>query len=118
MGKTRENIGKYISAGLITITAGLASLGAYASIWEYRQPKQTIENAQVLDIMPYRFSNDLHLTSKKYTIKIDKSKSVIDFQEKSWDNTIKKGDSIDLVVRKSFPLFGDELDGLKIKSHR
>jgi hypothetical protein len=117
MGKIIDKIKKYSFNGIITVAAGVAAVGVYSRIWEYRQPIQTIENAQVLDIRQDHYSNDLHLTSNGYKIKIDKLEGLIDFKEKNWGNTIRKGDSIDLEVRKSFSLFKDRLKGIKIKTH-
>jgi hypothetical protein len=118
MRRVRGNIRKYIPTGLVTLAIGLVNLGAYARIWEYKQPKQSIENAQVLDIQQYHYSNDLYWTSNGCKIRIDKLEGLIDFKEKNWDNAIRKGDSIDLVFKKGFPLFGKMSYGIKINAHQ
>lgn len=114
----KENVGKYAIAGILTAFAGLTVLGVYAKTWEYRQPKQPIENARVLSIEPRSSTNDLHWTSKGYRLQIEGENRVIDFPVKNWDDTVKEGDSVDLVVRRSFPLFGNELDGIQIDDHK
>ena len=118
MGYFKENIKKYTVGGIITTFAGLTALGGYARIWEYRQPNQPIKNARVLSIEPYSSHNDLHWTSRGYRIRIDGEDRVIDFPTKNWDDTVREGDSVDLIVRRSFPLFGDELDGIQINDHK
>ena len=118
MENFQNNIRKYSTAGIVTVFAGLTALGGYARIWEYRQPNRPVENARVQSIDPYTNHNDLHRTSRGYRVKIDGEDRVIDFPAKNWDDTVRKGDSVDLVVRRSFPLFGDELDGIQIDDHK
>lgn len=98
--------------------AGAIALGAYARIWEYRQPEQLIENARVISIEPYSAHNDMHWTFRGYRIRVYGKDVAIDFPLKNWDDTVAVGDSIDLVVRKNFPLFGSELDGISLDDHK
>lgn len=113
-----ETFRKYAISGIVIAAAGLTALGAYAKIWENRQPNQSVENAIVQHIEQYSNHNDLHWTSRGYRVKIDCENKVIDFPAKNWDDSVKKGDSIDLVIRRSFPLFRDELDGIRIEDHK
>lgn len=114
----KENVERYVLTGVVIVGAGLLALGAYARIWEYRQPRQQIERARVLSIEPYSAHNDLHWTSEGYRIRINGEGRVIDFPVKNWDDSVREGDSVDLVVRRSFPLFGNELDGIQIDDHK
>lgn len=113
----KSNFGFYMKAAIITAAAGVIALGAYARIWEYGQPKQAIENAKVLSVESYANHSDLHWTSRGYRIRIEGESRVIDFPLKNWDDTVREGDSIDVVVRASFP-FGNELDGIKMDDHK
>lgn len=118
MENFKENIKKYAMTGTVAVFTGLVALGSYARIWEYREPNQPIQNAQIQSIEPYNFRNDLHWSSTGYRVRIDGEDRVIDFPSKNWDDTVRKGDSVDLVVRRSFPLFGNELDGIQIDDHK
>jgi hypothetical protein len=115
MENIRKSIGVYATIGTFV---GLASFLGYARIWEYRQPKQEIRNAIVTDIKPYYYRNELHWSTSGNRIFIESEKRPIDFPSDNWDKTVEKGDSVDLVVRRSFPLFGDELDGIHIDDHK
>jgi hypothetical protein len=108
---------KLLYAG-IAIFAGLTSFGGYARLWEYRQPKIEIKNAILSEVKPYHSHNELHWSYSGNRIYIVGENRIIDFPSGNWDNTVQAGDSVDLIVRKSFPLFGDELDGLYIDDHK
>jgi len=106
---------KYVVYGLIAVLVGITTLGVYARVWEWMQPQQEINNAVVRSIVPYYYGGgDLHWSSRGNRIYIQGENSPIDFPSKNWNNTVKEGDTVDLVVRRSFPLFGDELDGFSI----
>lgn len=112
---------KFITYSLITVASALICFCSYAKIWEMKQPKQEIKNAVVESIEKYyNKGGDLHWSSKGNRIKINGENRLIDFPQKKWDNTVKEGSSIDLIVRKSFPWFGalDELDGLYINDYK
>jgi hypothetical protein len=110
----------YVACGLSAVLGVLICLGAYARIWEERQPKQYVSKAEVRSIEKYRYTNDLHWSSRGYRVNIVGEDKAIDFSSKNWDNTVEVGDNIDAVVRRSFPWFGlkDELDGLSIDDHK
>jgi hypothetical protein len=106
---------RYIVCGLTAVLLGIITLGVYARIWEWTQPRQEIEKAVVSSIEPYYHSGgDLHWSSRGNRIYIQGENRPIDFPSKNWNNTVREGDTINLIVKKSFPLFGDELDGLNI----
>jgi len=90
----------------------------YVKIWEYNQPKQKISKAVVSSIESYEYTNDLHFSSRGKKIYIAGKDESIIFPLKHWDDTVGEGDTIDLVVRKSFPLFGNKLDGLIIDDYK
>ena len=115
----RENTRNYISCGILTtVSAGLLFIGGYAKIWEYRQPKHEIKNAIVRSVEPYYYRNDLGWSSSGYKIFIEGDTRLIDFPSEKLNKTFKVGDSVDLIVRRSFPLFGksDILDGIQINN--
>ena len=109
-----EKTQKYLTLGLLYFVVAVFLLGMYAKTWEWQQPKQKIPHARVLSVKPYSSDNDLHWTSKGYRIQLEGEARVIDFPSKYWDKTVKEGDTVVMIVRKSFPLFGNELDGLSI----
>ena len=109
-----DKINRYLTVGLLCFIGGLFALGMYAKIWEGQQPKQQIPRAKVVSIKPYSLDNDLHWSSKGYRTHIEGEDRVIDFPSKHWDETVREGDTVAMTVRKSFPLFGNELDGLHI----
>ena len=111
MGKAQ----KYLTLGLSFLVVAMLLLGMYAKIWEWQQPKQQVPHAKVLSVKPYSSGNDLHWTSKGYRIQLEGEGRVVDFPLDHWDTTVREGDSVTMTVRRSFPMFGDELDGLSIK---
>lgn len=107
----------YVIYVIIALSGILFSLGAYARIWEALQPKQLLSNMKISSIEKYLFSSDLYWSSRGYRVYVGGERRPIDFRSKDCDNTVQIGDTVDLVVRCSFPWFGlkkDELDGLRI----
>lgn len=115
MENFQKEKGLYIA---LTAFAGLAAFGGYARFWEYRQPTEEIKHAIVQEIKPYYYRSEVHSSISGNRIYIEGEKRPIDFPSDKWDKTVKAGDSVDLVVRRSFPLFGDELDGIQIDVHK
>ena len=103
-----------MTLGSFCFVGVLFTLGMYAKIWEWQQPKQHIPRTKVVSIKPYSSDNDLHWSLRGYRIQIESEERVIDFPSKHWDETVREGDAVAMTVRKSFPLFGDEFDGLDI----
>ena len=110
MGKVQ----KYLIFALFYLVVAMFLLGMYARIWEWRQPKQHIPQAKVLSIKPYSSDNDLHWKSRGYRTQLEGEDRLIDFPLNCWDEAVKEGDTVSMTVRKSFPLFGNELDGLNV----
>ena len=111
----------YICSGVLLSFIGVAGLGAYARIWESRQPEREIKNVIVENITPYEHANDIHWDSKGFLVFIKGEKMPIDVPSKNIhclkeDYPIKEKDMVNLIVRRSFPLFGDELDGLYLEN--
>lgn len=113
-----NNSAKLYFGAMFALVGGIAALGLYARIWEGMQPEETINSAKVLSIEPYNRSNDLHWSSRGNRLRIVGGDRVIDFPRSRWDSSVQVGDTIDLVVRRSFPLFGDELDGREINDYK
>ena len=110
----------YVIYVIIALSGILFSLGAYAMIWEALQPEQHLSNMKISSIEQYVSSSDLHWSLRGYRVYVVGEHRPIDFPLKNWDNTLQIGDTLDLVVRRSFPWFGlkDELDGLSIKTKK
>lgn len=116
-----KGIQKYAGYGVITLVGLAVTVAAYARIWEHLQPKQSIPNAVVRGIIPYYArGGDLHLPSSGNKLYIQGEDMPIDFPSKRWDKTVSQGDTVDLVVRRSFPWLGlaNELEGIKINDHK
>lgn len=118
MGGLRQYIGYGAAiAGLVAVV-GIVGGPRY---WESRQLKQEIEGAVVRHIEPYPYNThggDLHWSLRGNRIFIEGENRVIDFPQSRWDETVQEGDSVDLIVRQSFPWGGlaNELDGLYINN--
>lgn len=108
---------KYTTVSLLCFCTILIILGAFARIWEWQQPKQHLR-CKIISIKPYSSHGDLHWTSQGYRIQVEGEERVIDFPSKHWDDTVKEKNTVEMTVRKSFPLFGNELDGLHIDDHK
>ncbi|MBU4284393.1 MAG: hypothetical protein KJ968_04760 [Nanoarchaeota archaeon] len=113
-----NKIQKYLTYLFIPVYIGLTVFFGYAKIWEHNQPKQKISKAVVSSIESYEYTNDLHFSSRGKEIYIQGENKPIIFPRKFWDDTVREGDTIDLVVRKGFPLFGNKLDGLIIDDYK
>ena len=111
----KKDIGFYLALVMFT---GITGFGGYAKIWEHKQPKEEIKNAIIKEIHPYYHRNELHWPFRGNGIYVEGESKLIDFPSNKWDNTIKVGDSVDMIVRKNFPLFGEELDGLQINDYK
>lgn len=115
-----RKIEKYIAYGGGIFFAALIGIASYARIWEYKQPKKNISGASITSIESYRRSGDLHWSVTGNRIFIEGEPRPIDFPDKKWDDTVQEGDTVDLVVRRSFHWFGlaNELDGLSIDDYK
>jgi len=117
--KFKEGIQKYMFGGVITVCVGMAVLGTYARVWEYKQPNQLIEKARIESVERFTVDNDLHFNVHDvYRIKINHDNRAVYFHADKWDETVKEGDLVDIVAKRSFPLFEEELDGLHITDHK
>ena len=99
----------------VALLTGACLLLGYARHWESRQPEEDIADAVVTSIEHYSNDNDLHWHRRGYRITVEGRTETIDFPRRRWDNTVNLGDTVDLVVRANYPLFGrQELDGRAI----
>lgn len=105
------HINKYLA---ITLVALPFAFGAYARIWECSQEQET-RSAVVRSIRPYsRTGNDLHWSPRGFRAYVYGEDRPIDFPSRKWDETVKENSAVTITTRRSFPLFGDELDGITI----
>jgi hypothetical protein len=110
----------YVIYVIIALSGLLFSLGVYTRIWEALQPEQHLSNVKISSIEQYLSSSDLHWSLRGYRVYVVGEHRPIDFPLKNWDNTVQIGDTVALVVRRSFPWLGlkDELDGLSIETKK
>jgi hypothetical protein len=107
---------KKLIIGMIVVLALLAAVGVYARLWESSQPRVVFEQVAVTSIRLYSAENDLHWNLCGWRIRVEGESRLIDFAADDWDTAILEGDTVDMMVRKSFHWFGlkDELDGLDV----
>ena len=105
------------SAGLLTAYVLAFGMGIYSRVWEKAQLKQEINQARVVSIEPYSSRNDLHWNVNGVRVYIEGEDRPIDFPSDRWNDSVQQGDSVDLVIRRSFSWFGlfDEFDGLDVR---
>lgn len=94
------------------------AFGCYTKIWESIQPKEEIKNAIVREIKPYHYNSELSWSPVGNLVYIEGEKTPIRFKANRWDRTVKVGSSVDLIIRKTFPLFGDRLEGMSIDDYQ
>lgn len=111
---------RYGIYGIIASLGILSSLLAYAKAWEALQPEEYLSNRKIISIEQYWSSNDLHWSLKGYRIHIVGEHKPIDFPLKNWDRAVQVGDSVNLIVKRSFPWLRSkgELDGLRITLYK
>ncbi len=116
----KEHYGSIVLGTYFTVCATVMAFASYIHHWENSQPKIELQQAQVQRIESYDHHNDLHMTSRGRRVYIQGEERPIDFPLKNWDDTVKDGDTVDMVTRRSFPWFGtkDELDGISIDDHK
>jgi hypothetical protein len=115
--RVSEGIVNGMKYGITILASGALALGVYAQLWECQQPTRAITNVIVRDCPSYYTKGELHWSFHGKRLYLDGEKA-IDFSSSEWDDSIKIGDSVDVVVRKSFPLSGDTLDGMSITRHK
>ncbi len=111
--KTRPlpwTIGTVVVATLTAVAAFLA----YTKVWEWRQEKVPVNHATILSITPYAdLDGEYHWSLDGNRIYVEGNQAPIDFPSKYWDDSVKVGDEVDLLIRKSY--FNNEYDGLKVE---
>ena len=104
---------KLIKAGATFLLGAVVSLGLYIPFYEAAQPQKALENARVTRVQYYRYREIWACSG--YNVSVEGENSPIDFPDNSWDTRIKEGEIVrKLVVRKRFPLFGQQLAGLEV----
>lgn len=86
--------------------------GTYIKIWESKQPQMEISKARIESVDPYIAYSGLG-SRGGYKANIGSKEKPINFSISNWDQTVKEGDLVDLIVKESF--FGNSLKGLSIK---
>ena len=103
----REGIG-------VSLTLALGA-GAYAAVCDEREPNIEVRNAAVASIEPYCCFLAYEGPTKGYHVWISGRNQVISFPSTKWDESVRVGDSVDLVVREYF-LGG--IEGISIDDHK
>ncbi|MDH3745936.1 MAG: hypothetical protein OES47_12620 [Acidobacteriota bacterium] len=103
-------VGGMLTVGIVT--AALL-LGAFARLWEWRQPQLEHAGVTVSKTVGYYSSGgDIHWSRKGMRVHLDGVDGVVDFPARHWDPSVQEGDTVDVVIRRSF--FGNQYDGLAI----
>lgn len=98
----------------------LVFLGVCGRLWEGMQTEEEILGKPVVSIEYFYWTGDVGWGARGYRIHVGKIDVPIVFPLKNWDNSVKVGDRVDLVVRKKFSWFGlfNEFKGISINHHR
>ena len=116
MKRIKENVATGLA--LVAFT-GMVGFGIYMKAWESRQPRQEIRGVIVRAIEPYSYHSEVGFGSSSNDVSFEGIEKPVDFPYRHWDRTVREGDSVDVIVRQSFPLFGkNELHGLKIDDYK
>jgi hypothetical protein len=92
----------------------VAAFVAYALHWEQKTEK-AIPNAKIVSLQQYKRLG-YKVIKKGYTIHIEGQDKPIEVPLCNWDNTVKKGDTVDLVVRREF--LSDRVQAISIDDHK
>ena len=104
-----------LRAAAAAVLAGAVALGAWARLWEWRQPVIELRAATVTDVEPYyRSGLELHWALHGTRVRLDALDGPVDFPGQRWSRALHVGDVVDARVRPSF--FGNEYDGLGAES--
>ncbi len=97
------------------VLAGAVMLGAWARLWEWRQPVVSLRSATVTEVAPYyRSGFELHWGLRGTRVRLDLVDGPVDFPGRRWDPALGVGDTVDVSVRRSF--FGTQYDGIAATS--
>ena len=58
---------------------------------------------------------DLGWSRRGARVRLETVEGTVDYAARRWDLTVRAGDTVDAVIRRSF--FGDEYDGLVVTRH-
>lgn len=124
--RVRENSANYLKKGAIAIVgtaviASLAQLGLiYEAYWRNsRYPPQWTRGRVSLIIEEtdnFDIPSSIPPSIYSYTIYIEGINKSINFQLENWDKTVREGDTVDAVFRKSF--LQNNLEGLYINDNK
>jgi len=102
-----------LKAALLAALLALSGTGLWARVWEIHQPRLQLEAVTVLATRPYYTNGiELHWSLTGTRVRLAGVEGPVDFANQRWDPSLEAGDTVDVVLRKSF--FGDEYDGLAV----
>jgi len=93
------------------IAVGLIGYGKY---WESKQQSVIIKNVSVLSADQSRYHSDLS-SSISHRVKVDGEEKRIYFPNGKWDTSIQKGEYVNIVAEKNFPVFASFLTGVSVR---
>ena len=113
----RERPARWVG-GLLATAAVLAALllGGFIRLWEWRQPELELAGATVTSAVSYYYpGGDVGWSRRGARVRFETVEGAVDFLARHWDHTVRAGDTVDVVIRRSF--FGGEYDGLAVTHH-
>jgi hypothetical protein len=106
------------AGGILATAAVLAAfvLAGFTWLWEWRQPRSELAGVTVTSAVSYyERGGDIGWSRNGARVRFEGVDGTVDFLARHWDRTVRVGDSVDAVIRRSF--FGGEYDGLAITRH-
>jgi len=111
----KNKASRIISASIgVGLMLGLASL-SYAAVLDERQPEVEVRNARVVSIDSYCCFFGYDGPSRGYKVEIYGNSRPVEFPVYRWDESVRVGDSVDLVV-KDHILGG--IEGISVDEHK
>ncbi len=110
----RERPVRWVAAILAAVALIAALLlGVFARLWEWRQPELELAGVSVTSAVSYSWpGGDLGWSRRGARVRLETVHGTVDYSVRRWDRTVRAGDTVDVVIRRS--LFGDEYDGLAV----
>ena len=111
--KTLNRIDNYST---VAMTLALIAAAAVHHTWEYCQAERTISDVELISIRPYSISSEVGWSWRGNYVKVEGEELSIKFPG-NLDDTLRPGDTVDVVVRESFPRYLgiEHLDGRLIR---
>lgn len=108
-----DNFKKFMQSLKLTLAMAPPFLGLYVLAWEHWQPRQEIPQARIVFAEGYEVKTDMPRTYRGHKIYIEGINTPIDVPVSEGPKKIKRGASVDIIVKKCFPLpfLPEQLEG-------